>query len=148
MDINDLSVLVGEIEDIILEAKKDLEPKLELEHEIIKDAITQQLKLQIEWEKHLAFVNASFYETEVYMESAYSKAVENNLTNKNIDYSISEAKIIAQHDRNYIDVKLLYNRLLVVKREVEGVLKTVDSRKWLLKSLTDLILQGSESEII
>lgn len=148
MDIFTLKKTVEEFESYVEEENKNDEKYFELEHEVLRDALTKQVSLQLKWENILSTVNYVYYETETYTDAAYSKAVKDILDNSNIDYSITEAKIIAQNDTKYIETKLLFNRILVVRKTVEGFLEALKVRNWSLKSITELVIRDIDKHLI
>ena len=148
MTINELKELTTKLEQLIEENNNNDGKFFTLDNEILKDALKQQVELHLRWESLLSNVLRAYYDAETYTEAAYSDAMNNIMSNSNVDYTTTEAKILAQRDTNYIDIKLVYNRLLVLKRECESTLKAIDTRKWMLKGITDLVVQSTENHII
>lgn len=148
MTIEELQQKTNELEDFVNTESKEDEKFFEIDNEILKTALTDQVRLHLKWENILSSVNKLYYESETYMEAAYSLSFNEVLSNSNVDYTTTEAKILAQKDENYITVRLLYNRLMVLKKESESFLKALDTRKWILKNITDLVVEGSDNHII
>jgi ElaB/YqjD/DUF883 family membrane-anchored ribosome-binding protein len=148
MNLKELATLTSNIEQIISTGKSEDEHYFKIDNEILKNALTDQVRLHHKWEHLLSGSRNIFYEAETYMEAAYSKALSDVLSNSNVDYTTTEAKILAQKDSNYVEVRLLYNRISNVKKDAESVLRALETRKWILKNITDLVVQGVDNHII
>lgn len=121
---------------------------LELNGRTLKEALVTQLPMQVQVEvlvRHLCYL---YDEAEVEVESAYSKAVKDQMHDSYRDVNISEAKIYAKADPVYKDYCRLLNKVRKVRDEARGTLDIVNSRKYTCNNLTNSIVAGVDSTIL
>lgn len=144
-----------ELESLVDSFCDDIEPevdlindKIRLEHKVIKDAINEQIALQIHWEKVTATVSSLYDRCKLHADEAYSKAFREIMTNDNRSWSSTEAKILTDSNESYLQYKRIELKCYSLLKDCQACLKSIDSRKYLLKNYTDLVIKDCENYII
>lgn len=119
-----------------------------LKNSVLKEALTVSVNLHLRWVRKQAEVNISLKSAKQQKDEAFSKALRDVKKDSHIDYGSTEAKIIAEANQSYIDFLIAYNKLSVLSDEVKGILDVVNSRRWILKNLVDLVVADGEGVIL
>lgn len=131
--------------DVLFETTLD---DMEFDGKLLKDALKNQINLMIQWEVISKKFNYFHDEVELLVDEAYGDAIKVNMKDKYRDVSISEAKEYAKADGAYKNARRLMNTIRHTRDECRGLLDTVQSRKYILNSMTQAIVANSERTIL
>ena len=115
---------------------------------ILKEALKNQIELQLAWEVIVKRINKTYELCELEVESTYAGAVSAELKNAYKTVTITEAKEFAKADPDYQDARRLLIDVREVRDEAKGILSTVESRKYILNNITNSVVASVETHII
>ncbi len=121
---------------------------IDIENRRLKDALKEQIGLQLDWESATNKANYLYDMAELEVDSAYSGAIEAELKNGYKSTSISEAREFAKANKDYQNFRRVAIEIKELRDECRGILDTVQSRKYILNNLTNAIVAASETHII
>lgn len=124
------------------------EKKIELTHKCIDECIGDHVHMHLRWEILNKKAKYLLAQSEADVEHKHALAFSKTLNNSQRAYSTTEAKTIANLCPHYINAIKERNEINSLYQQTESILKVIDSRKWLLKNLSDLIVAGGEKFII
>ena len=113
-----------------------------LENKTLKSANRQQLNLEMDWGTLYSTVYGITNMLEIEVDEAYSKSYSKLVNDSYKSYSATEAKQVAMTDQDFIETKKLYNNFKKLKLDIEVIKDTIESRRYLLKQLTDSVING------
>lgn len=148
MTLEELEIQVTEaLEDIDALMADDHEDIL-IDNKNIDAAMKQQIRLQIKWESVVSMIAGLLDECTTLSDELFAVAFHDRMINDDRSWSTTDAKILTQGDERYVKCKRLENRCKAAKREAEGFLRVIETRKYTLKNLTSLIIAGSDKYIL
>jgi hypothetical protein len=115
---------------------------------ILKEALKNQIDLQLAWEVLVKRINKTFELCELEVESTYAAAVSAELKNAYKTVNITEAKEYAKANPDYQDARKLLIDIREVRDEAKGILSAIESRKYILNNITNAVVASAESHII
>lgn len=115
---------------------------------LLKEALKNQIDLQLAWEVIVKRINKTYELCELETESAYAAAVSAELKNAYKTVTITEAKEFAKADSDYQDAKRLLIDIREVRDEAKGILSAIESRKYILNNITNSVVASVENHII
>lgn len=126
----------------------ELIDQIEIDNKLVKNALKEQIPLQLQWELlHKEIANLyNLVETKV--EESYNEAVADELSDGYRKMTYSEAKSYAFADQDYKEAKALLIEVQRIRDEIKGILETIHSRKYILNNLSNLIVAGSQDQIL
>jgi hypothetical protein len=119
-----------------------------LENRMIGECLADNITFQLKWEKLHNQAQELCYEAEMRMDEFYSEAFTNLLRNEDREWSTTEAKIMAGCDNKYLKFKKLLNKAKKIRNATASMLETCNSRKFILKDLSALVINGGEKYIL
>lgn len=143
-----LQDIVQEALDYVESEKNKVEDDILLDNKSLDDCLKNQIRLQLHWERVSVYVGGLYEEVKGEVEGAYAEAYRRLMVEDDRDWSTTDAKILVQSDEEYRKHKKAEIELQAAKREAEGILKTVESRKYILKNLVDSVINSTEKYII
>jgi hypothetical protein len=145
---NDYKKQVDELDKQLESYLEDYQDLMLLEHVKLKDALKNQVELQLVFETVYSKARKlqSFIEEEV--ENAYAEAIKNE-TNKNYrDVSISEARESAKTDTIYRKYRRLNIEATGLVHDSKAALETVTTRRYVMNNMTNAITSATENTIL
>jgi hypothetical protein len=133
---------LNELRDYYTELLNNTESDILLENKTLKDANRQQLNLEMDWGTLFSTVYGICNMLEIEVDEAYSHSYSKLVNDSYKSYSATEAKQVAMTDPDYIETKKLYNQFKKLKLDIEVIKDTIESRRYLLKQLTDSVING------
>ena len=130
------------------EALEFAEKEIDFDGKQLKDALKNQLKLQMRWEILTKRINKIYDICEYTMDEAYASAVNSELRDNFKDVKISEAKEYAKADKTFKAARRLLIDIREVRDEARGALDVITSRKYLLNSMTNAMVASVENTIL
>jgi hypothetical protein len=127
---------------------QDFYDRIELSGDVLEKAHITQIELQLKYGRLYARVCSLLKESEHESDISYSEAFSAAVGDSYKDVSATEAKHKAQSDKAYYQDKTFENKVYRLKKELESIVDTIESRKYTLKDLTALVLAGAENHII
>lgn len=140
--------LLDRLQKTIDETFADDEDHIYLDKRCIDDCLKDQLKLQLRWERIVAHAAAIHEEAKNESDYLFSLSYQNKMENDKRAWSTTDARILASSDISYQDMKERQVRAYKLKKESEGILSVIESRKYALKNMCDLLRDGQEKHII
>lgn len=143
--------LKKQLEDLEEQYNTTLDETLDLvsiEHVKIKDALINQLPLELSWNSMVSKGKSLKDRIEYEMDSAYSAAMEKELRHSHRSTSISEAREFAKCCPIYKEHRLLYLDADALLGDIKAAMETVTSRRYVLNNLTNLVVSSSESHLL
>jgi len=121
---------------------------LPISNKEIKDCLIEQVNLQSEWEDIVSFISSVYHRAEFEAEIIFSEKY--NFVNKNANaiLTTSELRHEANADIDYCNAKKLQNKAYGLKKRADGMLKTIETRKYVLKDMAGLIINWTEGYIL
>lgn len=144
----ELEELVQEAIAYVEEEKEQVEDEIILDNHQLDECLKNQIRLQLQWEKMSAYTTGIYEQVKEATESAYADAYRRLMVEDNREWSTTDAKILVQSDEEYRKYKKLEIELAAAKKEVDGILKVVESRKYILKNMVDSVINSTEKYII
>jgi len=139
-----LSDLNTEFDDLF-ESAEDL---ILIENVRLNDALKNQLKLQLNWERFVNKVNFFYSTCEELVDNAHSSAFRKEMKDTYVDVSVNEAKEYAKADQDYREARALFNKARHLRDEARGVLETITSRKYILNNITNAKVASVDNDIL
>lgn len=127
---------------------EELLDQIEIDNKLVKNALKEQITLQLQWELLHKEIANLYNLVETRVEEAYNEAVTNEMSNGYKKVTYSEAKSYAFADQSYKEAKALLIEVQRTRDEVKGILETIHSRKYILNNLSNLIVAGSQDQIL
>lgn len=127
---------------------KDTEDLISLDSLVLKEALKNQIDLQLSWELIVKKFNKLYDVCEHEMDSAYAGAIGKELRDSYKNTSITEAREYAKADADYKRAKRLLIDIRETRDEARGILDTVQSRKYILNNITNAVVASVETHII
>lgn len=127
---------------------KAAEPLIILDGVILKEALKNQIELQLDWELIVKRFNKVYDLCELEAESAFATAISKELRDGYKNTSITEAKEFAKADKTYQTAKRLLIEIRETRDEARGILDTIQSRKYILNNITNSVVSSVETHII
>lgn len=146
--MSSLQQQVQDAQNLIDTLSEAVQPEVLLDDKVIADALEEQIRLQLRWERIVAECRSLVTECEIFSEEMLSRAIERIRKSSYTNMSSTELKIAAAADQQYIDAKKLENKMVRSKDIAAGVLRTIETRKYVLNNQTKLIVDGSEKNIL
>lgn len=148
MDIIDISDKFDKLKEDYEELFKDTEDLVEINHKKIKTALKDQIVIELNWELMAKKLSNLYDLCEVEVDSSYSDAIKNAMSDRYKEVTFTEAKVYAKADPSYKSAVRLMHDIRHIRDECKGILESVKSRKFILNNLSNLIVAGSENHII
>ena len=123
---------------------KETKLLLPLSDKQIKDCLMEQIEIEVIWQDVVADASDLYYEAEHNAETIFSRKFNEANKNAQAILTASELKHEANADVDYSEAKKLQNKAYGLKKRAEGMLKTVETRKYILKDMSALIINGTE----
>lgn len=123
-------------------------PEITLDNVLLKDALKNQVTLQLEWELLVKRISKIFDVCEHETETAYALAISKELKDAYKSTSISEAREFAKANPEYRRARRLMIDIKEIRDEAKGVLETIQSRKYILNNITNSVVSSVENHII
>lgn len=136
LKLNYETQLDSSIESIVLEGKK------------LKNALKEQISLQMEWEHLLSRAKNLKEACEILKEEEHSRAVTEELKDSYRDTSVTEAKIFANGDPEVKKIKRLGNKVSSLYEDIRSGHEVVTSRKYVLNNITNATVASVENSVI
>jgi len=127
---------------------KETLPLVAIDGVLLKEALTNQVTLQLKWELLTKRINRIFDAAELEAETAYSEAISKELRDSYKSVSISEAREYAKSDEAYKSFRRLMIEIRQVRDESRGILETINSRKYILNNITNAVVASVTNHII
>jgi len=114
----------------------------------IKDALKNQLPLELSWNALLSKGKHIKDRAEYEMETAYSESIEKELKDSYRSTSISEAREFAKCNQAYKTARILFLDASALYDDIKAAMETVTSRRYVLNNLTNLVVASSENHLL
>lgn len=121
---------------------------ISIDDKLIKDALKEQITLQLEWEMLHKKISNLYHIAESDVEESYNSAVSEELSDSYKKTTYSEAKSYAFANQEYKENKARLIEIQRIRDEVKGILDTVHSRKYILNNMSNLIVASMENHVI
>ena len=148
MDLSAIEKKIEAMESRYESIYEDVINKISLDGRIITTALKEQAELQVTWELFTKNVSNLCDLIEHKCEVAYSEAVQREVKDSYRSTTITEAKEFAKADSDYKNLKVLLYRTRLVRDESRGILETINSRKYILNNLSNLVVAGMDNHIL
>lgn len=148
MDLSAIEKKIEAMESRYESIYEDVINKISLDGRIITTALKEQAELQVTWELFTKNVSNLCDLIEHKCEVAYSEAIQREVKDSYRSTTITEAKEFAKADSDYKNLKVLLYRTRLVRDESKGILETINSRKYILNNLSNLVVAGMDNHIL
>lgn len=122
--------------------------KMDLNGAVISEALKNQVQMQLVWESMVRGVSNLHDHLEAEIEGLYSEAIEKELKDSYKSTTISEAREFAKANKEYRAARRLLFSIRETRDFSRGIMETINSRKYILNNLSNLIVHGSESYML
>lgn len=119
-----------------------------LENRSIGECLADNVRYQLKWESLYNQAQELCYETETWVDELFSRAFSNLLRNEDREWSTTEAKTMAVCDEQYLKFRRLFNKAKKIRNTTQSMIETCNTRKFILKDLSALIINGGEKYIL
>jgi hypothetical protein len=123
-------------------------PIIELDGDLLKNALKNQMTLMIRWEVMTKKFDYLFNEVEVIVDEEYALAFSDAFKDKYREISTTEAREKAKTGTSYKTAKRLQNKIRSHRDECRGLLEVVNSRKYTLNNMTNALVAGVHNTIL
>lgn len=148
MKSNEYENKIEELEETFKEKLDRDSGSIRLDNQKIKDCVKSQMSLQLEWGQLQSDVSSIVRELDQILEYVFARIFDEKVNNRHKNVTTQEAKNAALSHEDYVNYKIVYNRALKLKTQVDSVVDTIRSRNYSVNKLCDLIVQGSEDHIV
>ena len=148
MDIVEISTRFDSLKSDYESLFEETADMIELDTKQIKDALKNQLLLEVNWELMSKKLSHLYDQCETEVESAYSDAVKDAMSDRYKEVTFTEAKVYAKANPTYKASVSLMHDIRHIRDECKGLESVVRSRKYILNNLTNLVVAGSENHIL
>jgi len=124
------------------ELEKTAEADLALQGKRLEQAQTPHPTLQHNWGKLGAGLSWLYEEAKNDADTAFGQAYTNAQNDSYKTRSSTDAKWIAEKDDRYNKAVRIKNKVYRLKKEVDNVTDVIESRKYILKDLTNSIIHS------
>lgn len=142
--VTEFDKLVQEYEDLF----KESEEPMVLDGKTISEALKSQIILELSYELMSKKLSHLYDQCETEVESAYSDAVKDAMSDRYKEVTFTEAKVYAKANPTYKASVSLMHDIRHIRDECKGLESVVRSRKYILNNLTNLVVAGSENHIL
>ena len=130
---------------------KDLqivESYFDLTNKKLVDIQKDQSMLEYKWLKYDNQLYLIQEVVDVHAKDAFGKAYEVLRKDSHVDYSSTDIKAMVECDRSYQEYKILQARIKVVRKDVQAVLTALESRRYQIKNMTDVIIKECDQYLL
>lgn len=138
----------NKLEKLIDKEMDDAMELVDLEHKKLKDALKEQIGLQMLWESLTTRAKYLKEVSEDIKEEFQSAAIVSLMRDSHRTTTITEAKIFANADPDYKRYKRFHQKVVNLYETSKGVNETITSRKYILNNLTNAVVASVENQII
>lgn len=148
MSITELNNATAKLKEDFEQAYTKWEKDIPLVHKILKECLSNQVDLQLCFEKLMG--RASYLEKlgEDLKEQWHGHAYTTIMAKSQRVMSSTDAKKFADCETQYIQATKAYNQAYKTRKEIEAVLNTITARKYLLHDQCEVIKAGASSHIL
>lgn len=114
----------------------------------IDEAIKEQLQLEFRWQELYSYACYVHDKAKTETERVLGEVVHRLMAESPRSWGFQESKTIGANEPEYINAKIKENDVAAIRRKIDAVVKVIESRKYALKNMTDLVLASSEKHII
>lgn len=125
-----------------------IEDDVQILHEKFKDVDSNQINLELRWNRLYAKLCWLLKEAEKDSDSSFSQAYTQACSNGYKNVSATEAKHLASGDVQYTVDKTFENDVFRLKKEVEAIVEALETRKYILKDLAALTIHNVKDTLI
>ena len=125
-----------------------LEDEVLLQNKRLDNTLISQLNIQLDWVKLSAKISWLFKNAELETEEYFAIAYTDVMSNSAKILSATEARQYANCDNTYIKSKQFENDVYKLKKEVDGVVDIIETRKYIVKDLTAAIINDVSKTIL
>lgn len=129
------------------QVEEDLE-RVDIRDTVIADSLRNQIELQLTWEELYVEVNYVCQALEDQCEEMFSIASKELLSDSYKKLNVTEAKLYAQSDAEYVKTKRVKNRADTLRAKVNVIVEALKTRRWILKSICDVLEHGNDQYLI
>lgn len=126
----------------------DAESLILLENVRLKEALTNQVRLQLYWENLHTDLCYLFNTCEEEVENAFSKAYKEEFSKTMLDITTTQAKEYAKSNTEYRNWARLLNEVRSTRDECKGILETIVSRKYILNNITNAKVSSVDNDLL
>lgn len=148
MDFTEYEEKIKKVQEQYEELYENSLDDIDLDGKKIHEALKLQIQLQLQWELFTKKVSNLHDTLEYFSETAFSEAIERELRDSYKTTTITEAKAYAGADKSFKRAKALMLMVREIRDESRGILEVINSRKYTLNNLSNLIIAGSENHIL
>jgi hypothetical protein len=130
------------------ELSKNIETDIVFDDKKLEASLVNQIDLQFKWNRMYAKVYSLRKNASIESEAAFARAYTNAVSDAYKSVSSTDAKHYAMCDDDYISSKQLETKITRLKKEVEGIVDVLESRKYILKDLTASIINECNGYIL
>ncbi|MCK4500546.1 hypothetical protein KAU11_08605 [Candidatus Babeliales bacterium] len=126
-----------------------IENDIKLQGKTLEPALSEQPNMQRNWVLLGAALAWLYAEACNDADTAYGDAFTNAQSDSYKSRNSTEAKWFAERDNGYNDAVRIKNKVFRLKKQVDGILDVIESRKYVLKDLTaSIINQQNNTRLI
>jgi len=146
--MNNIEDSLDELNEYMQSEMDDIEKNVSIDSKMLDECLKEQLPLQLKWERIVAELSIVYSEAKQIADNSYSEAFKKSGENSYGDIPTTDKKYSAACSKKYQKYKGIENKASGLKKRAESVLKTVESRKYILKDLCAAVINGVEKNII
>lgn len=139
---------VKEAETLLQEQYDEDYSLIDVSNSVLSDALKEQIPLQLRWEEIYNEFKSLQEQIEDETNRMFSLAFKQLNTNSYKQLNYNEAKLYAESDDDYVEYKRLLSRMNVVKAKCYSIVESINSRKYVLKNLVDVLRDSNNDYII
>lgn len=124
------------------------ESLISIDGNTIKEALKVQVELQLRYEFFQAKAKRLFEYLEHETETYHATLMTSELRNSYRDTKSTEAKVFANSNKNYIELKKLMLDCKGLYSDAQAALETINARKYILHNLTNAVIASAEHTIL
>lgn len=148
MDLEHLQDKIDELKIELEEKKKTIRDDLIVDNKILDKCLAGQINLQIEWEFLSSKISWLYKVSDSLADEAYAVAFKSAMKDRTRMLSSTECKYWANCDADFIKADAIRNEAYGLRKQIEGILRTVVGRAFVLKDLAALVIDGSNKHIV
>lgn len=131
--------------DTLLES---IEEEIQIEGKLAKTALAEQPVLLAKWKRLYASCYGLTADLEQKLEETYASAYYDLQINSKRQWNSTEAGRLTLGNKEYKEIRSLYNRCKEMLKEVDGAISVIESRGYSLKSYLDLAKAGYDRMLL
>lgn len=148
MDTVQINQMLGKFKKTFNIMKAEFDTIVSLDNKVISLCLKEQVKLHSVWANFQSKINYLYALAETNEENYFAIAFNDIVRTSPVKLTATEVKIMVNTDMDYLDARKVLNKVYRYKSQVSDIVNLIESRKYILKDMTNLIVAGGDSYIL